>query len=163
ALDALKRQKRYSDAVALLQPLVDNYAADPFVNARYVEMLVRAGAMDRAKMAASTQAKFGTKNTIATAEAYLQTEQFPQAVSMLQDALRKSPDDVDLRFELGSAYERSGDVKSAETAFLTILEKRPEHAATLNYLGYMWAEKGMNLDRAAEMLNRAVKQEPRNG
>ena len=43
ALDALKRQKRYSDAIALLQPLVDNYSSDPFVNARYIEMLARAG------------------------------------------------------------------------------------------------------------------------
>ena len=43
ALDALKKQKRYADAVALLQPLVDKYASDPFVNARYIEMLVRAG------------------------------------------------------------------------------------------------------------------------
>ena len=163
ALDALKRQKRYSDAIALLQPLVDNFAGDPFVNARYVEMLVRAGALDRAKMAAQTQAKFGPKNTIATVEAYLQTDQFPLAIAMLQDALKKNPDDLDLQFELGSAYERAGDVKSAERAFLTILEKHPEHAATLNYLGYMWAEKGTNLDRAAEMLNRAVKQEPRNG
>ena len=44
ALDALKKQKRYSDAIALLQPLVDNFASDSFVNARYVEMLVRASA-----------------------------------------------------------------------------------------------------------------------
>ena len=47
--------------------------------------------------------------------------------------------------------------------FLSILDKQPDHAATLNYLGYMWAESGINLDRAAEMLNRAVSQEPRNG
>ena len=163
ALDALKRQKRYSDAIALLQPLVDNYSSDPFVNARYVEMLVRAGATDRAKMAAATQAKFGTKNTLATSEAYIQTEQYEPAISMLRDALKKSPDDLDLQFELGSAFERSGDKKSAERLFLDILNKRPEHAATLNYLGYMWAEGGVNLDRATEMLNRAVKQEPKNG
>jgi tetratricopeptide (TPR) repeat protein len=163
ALDALKRQKRYSDAIALLQPLVDNFAADPFVNARYVEMLVRAGASDRAKLAASTQAKFGTKNTLATAEAYIQTEQYEPALAMLRDALKKTPDDLDVQFELGSAFERSGDKKSAERLFLDILNKRPEHAATLNYLGYMWAESGVNLDRAADMLNRAVKQEPKNG
>ena len=163
ALDALKKQKRYSDAIALLQPLVDNFAADPFVNARYVEMLIRAGAVDRAKMAATTQAKFGTKNAVATAEAYIQTEQYEPAIAMLRDALKKTPDDLDLEFELGSAFERSGDKKSAERLFLDILNKRPEHAATLNYLGYMWAEGGVNLDRAAEMLNRAVRQEPKNG
>jgi tetratricopeptide (TPR) repeat protein len=163
ALDALKKQKRYSDAIQLLQPLVDNFGADPFVNARYVEMLIRSGATDRARMAASTQAKFGTKNTIATAEAYIQTEQYEPAFAMLRDALKNKPEDIDLQFELGSAYERSGDKKAAERVFLEILGKHPEHAGTLNYLGYMWAEGGMNLDRAAEMLNRAVKQEPRNG
>jgi tetratricopeptide (TPR) repeat protein len=163
ALDALKKQKRYSDAIALLQPLVDNFAADPFVNARYVEMLIRAGALDRAKLAAATQAKFGTKNTVSTAEAYIQTEQFDLAIAMLREGLKKNPGELDLQFELGSAYERSGDHKSAERAFLEILEKHPEHAATLNYLGYMWAEGGVNLDRAADMLNRAVKQEPKNG
>jgi tetratricopeptide (TPR) repeat protein len=163
ALDALKKQKRYSDAIALLQPLVDNFAADPFVNARYVEMLIRAGASDRAKLAATTQAKFGTKNTIATAEAYIQTEQYAPAIALLQEALKKTPDDMDLQFELGSSYERSGDTKSSERMFLGILEKHPDHPATLNYLGYMWAEGGVNLERATEMLNRAVKQEPRNG
>ncbi|HEY8134318.1 MAG TPA: tetratricopeptide repeat protein [Thermoanaerobaculia bacterium] len=163
ALDALKKQKRYSDAVQLLQPLVDNFASDPFVNARYVEMLIRSGATDRAKLAATTQAKFGTKNTIASAEAYLQTEQYEPAIAMVRDALKNKPDEIDLQFELGSAYERSGDKKAAERVFLDILEKHPEHAATLNYLGYMWAEGGVNLERAAEMLNRAVKQEPRNG
>src|SRR5260370_17402623 len=126
-------------------------------------MLVRGGATDRARMAATTQAKFGTKNTLATSEAYIQTEQYEPAISLLRDALKKSPDDLDLQFELGSAFERSGDKKSAERLFLDILSKRPEHAATLNYLGYMWAEGGVNLDRAAEMLNRAVKQEPKNG
>ena len=163
ALDALRRQKRYSEAIALLQPLVDNFAADPFVNARYVEMLVRAGATDRAKMAATTQAKFGTKNTVSTAEAYIQTEQYDAALAMLREGLKKAPGELDLQFELGSAYERSGDKKAAERIFLEILDKHPDHAATLNYLGYMWAESGVNLDRAAEMLNRAVKQEPKNG
>jgi tetratricopeptide (TPR) repeat protein len=163
ALDALRRQKRYSDAVTLLQPLVEKFASDPFINARYVEMLLRAGDRDRARVAASTQTRLGAKNTVATAEAYIQTEQFDAALAMLREALKSRPDDLDLQFELGSALERSGDKKAAEQAFLEILAKRPEHPGTLNYLGYMWAESGINLDRAADMLSRAVKQEPRNG
>jgi Tfp pilus assembly protein PilF len=81
----------------------------------------------------------------------------------VKDALKSKPDEVDLQFELGSADERSGDRTNAEQSFQQILAKHPEHAATLNYLGYMWAESGTNLERAAEMLNRAVSQEPRNG
>src|SRR5260370_17418603 len=100
-------------------------------------MLVRGGATDRAKLAATTQAKMGTKNTLATSEAYIQTEQYEPAISMLRDALKKSPDDLDLQFELGSAFEPSGDKKSAERLFLDILTKLPHHPPTLNYLAYI--------------------------
>jgi tetratricopeptide (TPR) repeat protein len=163
ALDAYKKQKRYREGVELLQPLVDQYAGDPFVNARYIEMLVRVGDKHRAEQAARTQAKFGTRNTIAAAEAYIQAGEHETAVAILNDALKNKPDEVDLHFELGSAYERGSRKGEAERVFLSILEKDPDHAATLNYLGYMWAESGTNLERAAEMLNRAVSQEPRNG
>lgn len=163
ALDALKKQNRFADGVALLQPLTEKFASDPFVNARYIELLVRAGDKDRARIAAATQSKFGVRNSIGAAEAYITAGQYESAIAVLRDAQRTKPDDVDLQFELGSAYERSGDKAGAEKLFLQLLEKHPEHTGTLNYLGYMWAESGTNLDRAADMLNRAVTQEPHNG
>ncbi|HXH39834.1 MAG TPA: tetratricopeptide repeat protein [Thermoanaerobaculia bacterium] len=163
ALDAMRKQKRYSDAVAMMQPLVDKYASDPFVNARYIEMLARAGDKDRARVAASTQSKFGVRNTISAAEAYIQADQYDQAIGVVRDALRAKPDEIDLQFELGAALERSGDKSSAEKEFLSILDKHPDHAGTMNYLGYMWADAGVNLDRAADMLAKAVTLEPGNG
>lgn len=163
AIDALRKQKRYADAVTIMQPLVDKYASDPFVNARYIEMLARAGDKDRARVAAATQSKFGVRNTISAAEAYVQADQFDQAIGVVRDALRTKPDEIDLQFELGAAQERSGDKPSAEKTFMAILDKHPEHAGTMNYLGYMWAEQGVNLDRAAEMLTKAVGLEPGNG
>jgi tetratricopeptide (TPR) repeat protein len=163
AVDALKKQKKFKEALDLLQPLVDKYASDPFVNARYIEVLARTGEKDKARAAAVQQAKFGTRNAMASAEALIQTGDYAQAINLVNDALKSKPDEIDLQFELGSAYERSGDHVAAEKAFLNILQKNPEHAATLNYLGYMWADSNVNLERAADMLARAVKQEPRNG
>jgi tetratricopeptide (TPR) repeat protein len=163
ALDALKKQKKFAEAKALLEPLVAKYAADPFVNARYVEILARSGDKDKARAAATIQSKFGTRNVITSAEALMSAGDNTAALALINDALKAKPDDVDLQFELGSAYERSGDHASAEKVFLQILNSNPEHAATLNYLGYMWADANQNLERAADMLSRAVKQEPRNG
>jgi predicted Zn-dependent protease len=163
ALEAYKKQKRWGDAVALLQPLVDKYSGDPFVNARYIEFLLRAGDKDRARVAAATQAKFGLRNTIGAAEAYVQNEQYEPAIGLLKDALKAKPDEVDLQFELGSAYERAGNKAEAEKVFQQILDKHPENTQTLNYLGYMWAESGTNLERAQSMLQKAVAAEPRNG
>jgi len=163
ALDALKKEKKYREALDLLQPLVDKFGSDPFVNSRHVELLARQGQKEKARTAAAVQAKFGTRNAIAAAEALLAAGDNSAALAMINDALKAKPDDMDLQFELGSAYERAGDHESAEKMFLQILAKNPEHAATLNYLGYMWADRNTNLDRAAEMLSRAVKQEPKNG
>jgi tetratricopeptide (TPR) repeat protein len=163
ALEALREEKKYDEAVSLLKPMTESFAADPFVNARYVEMLYRAGHKDEARAAASTQAKFGPRSVVATAEAFIQAGDHAEAITLVSEALKSKPEEIDLQFELGSAYERAGQHENAEKAFLKILDKNPNHAATLNYLGYMWADRNVNLDRAAEMLTRAVEQEPRNG
>jgi len=163
ALDALKKQKKYNEALGLLLPLVEQYGSDPFVNARYVEMLVRAGEKEKAHEIATTQVKFGPKNTIATAEAYIQAGDYEDAIALVKNSLQSKPEDLDLNFALGSAYERAGNQSSAEKVFLDILAKHPDHAQTLNYLGYMWADNGVNLERAAEMLKKAVATDPHNG
>lgn len=163
ALEGLKRQKKSGDAVALLEPLLKQFAIDPFVNARYIEALTRAGQKGKAAQQAALQTKLGTRNTIAAAEAYVAAGDTAAAVALIKAASGAKPEDVDLRFQLGSLHERAGDLKAAEDIFVAVLAKDPNHAPSLNYLGYMWAESGKNLDRAHEMLVRAVGKEPNNG
>lgn len=163
ALEAMRREEKYAEAVQLLEPLLAKFADDPFINARMIEMLARAGNTNRAAELARAQVKLGSRNAIATAEAYVQAENFKAAIAAMNEAIAAKPDDVELKFQLGSILERAGDHKGAEETFLALLEKRPNHAPSLNYLGYMWADKGVNLERAEEMLTRAVGQEPENG
>ncbi|MEO8380378.1 MAG: tetratricopeptide repeat protein [Acidobacteriota bacterium] len=163
ALEALKRQKKNEEAVVLLAPLVQKFETDPFLNARYIEALTRAGQKGKAAQQAALQTKLGTRNTIAAAEAYVSAGDSAAAIALIKAASGVKPEDVDLRFQLGSLYERAGDHQTAEDVFLAVLAKNPDHAPTLNYLGYMWAESGKNLDRAHEMLVRAVGKEPTNG
>jgi tetratricopeptide (TPR) repeat protein len=163
ALEGLKRQKKTEEAVALLEPLVKRFDTDPFVNARYIEALSRAGQKGKAAQLAAAQTKLGLRNTIAAAEAYVVAGDGPAALALIKAASAAKPEDIDLRFQLGSLYEREGDRKAAEDVFLEVLKNNPDHAPSLNYLGYMWAESGKNLDRAHEMLVRAVGKEPTNG
>ena len=51
----------------------------------------------------------------------------------------------------------------AEKNLLLALKYRPNHPSILNYLGYSWVEKGLQLDRAQEMIEKAVKLRPRDG
>jgi tetratricopeptide (TPR) repeat protein len=163
AIEALKKDKKYAEAVTLMDGLVTKFETDPFVNAKYVEALVRAGQKEKAREHAVAQTKIGPRNAMAAAEAYVQLQDHADAITVMKAAVAGRPDDVDLLFELGSVYERADDRKAAEGIFLKVLEKTPDHAPSLNYLGYMWAEGGENLDRAQEMLTRAVGQEPNNG
>jgi tetratricopeptide (TPR) repeat protein len=65
-------------------------------------------------------------------------------------------------FELGSAHERAGRIPESVGYFEKCLGLAPDFAPALNYLGYMWAERGTNLDRARLMIEQAVKIDPTN-
>ena len=43
------------------------------------------------------------------------------------------------------------------------IELNPKNAAALNYLGYTWAEMGVQLDEAEELVQRALKIQPNDG
>jgi tetratricopeptide (TPR) repeat protein len=64
-------------------------------------------------------------------------------------------------FELGAAHERLGEIDAAENCFQQCLKLAPDLAEALNYLGYMWAERGVKLDQAHELIQKAVKLEPK--
>jgi Flp pilus assembly protein TadD len=59
-------------------------------------------------------------------------------------------------------YERQKKYDQAEQAFKGVLGINPQNAPTLNYFGYMLAERGVRLDEAANMLKRALDQDPAN-
>jgi len=65
-------------------------------------------------------------------------------------------------FRLGATYERLGDYPQAEKYFNKCLQLDPNSAEAQNYLGYMWAEHDQKLDQARELIQKAVKAEPRN-
>ena len=68
-----------------------------------------------------------------------------------------------LFFQLGEAYERTRRYDEAADQFQAVLEIQPENSTAMNYLGYMWADNGENLEQALELVRRAVALEPDNG
>jgi tetratricopeptide (TPR) repeat protein len=65
-------------------------------------------------------------------------------------------------FQFGAIYERYGDPAEAEKYFKKCLELSPNYADALNYLGYMWVERGIKLDEAKQLIEKAVELEPQN-
>ena len=59
-------------------------------------------------------------------------------------------------------WKQRKDFDGAERALREILQRDPEDATALNYLGYMLAERGQRLDEAVTLVQRALKLEPGN-
>ncbi len=66
-------------------------------------------------------------------------------------------------YRRGIAYERMGEWDVAEENFLEALRLSPEEPDVLNYLGYTWVDKGLNLEKAQIMLRTAVEARRTNG
>ncbi|MBT6883235.1 MAG: tetratricopeptide repeat protein [Rhodospirillaceae bacterium] len=63
----------------------------------------------------------------------------------------------------GIVLERAKRWEEAEKDFLKALEFEPEQPYVLNYLGYSWVDRGINLERAQDMIRTAVKRRPNDG
>jgi tetratricopeptide (TPR) repeat protein len=66
-------------------------------------------------------------------------------------------------YMLGAIYEREKKYDQASEEFQKVLDADPNNAPTLNYYGYMLADRGVRLDDASAMIQKAVSQEPNNG
>ena len=66
-------------------------------------------------------------------------------------------------FQRGIAYERLKQWDKAEPNFKRALELNPEQPQVLNYLGYSWVDKNINLDQGIDMIRRAVELRPNDG
>jgi tetratricopeptide (TPR) repeat protein len=75
----------------------------------------------------------------------------------------KKEDKTYLYFLRGELAERQKQLERAEQYFQQALDLDPQNAMTLNYMGYMWADKGIKLPEALKMIKKAVEIEPMNG
>ncbi len=97
------------------------------------------------------------------AQVYQRLELFSDSVPLLERLLSEQGESTQALFLLGAAHERLGAREQAVTTFEQLLELAPDHAPTLNYLGYMWADLGENLPDAVTLILRAVALDPDNG
>lgn len=90
-------------------------------------------------------------------------EQYGEALVVLDSPHVAEAENWGLLFLRGSAHERRGEISEAEAAFLAALELAPDRPEILNYLGYMWVDRGGRVEEGLAMIERAVAAEPQNG
>jgi tetratricopeptide (TPR) repeat protein len=86
-----------------------------------------------------------------------------QAAAKAEELAQTPEDKEKVWFTQGAIYDGQKKYDLAEQEFRKVLTVSPDDAPTLNYLGYMLADRGVRLEEATAMIVRAVKQEPSNG
>lgn len=82
---------------------------------------------------------------------------------VLLQGLEFFPDDENLLYEYGLLLEDSGDHGAALAVMQKIIVLKPDNAAALNFVGFSWADKKVNLDQALDYIQRAIELKPDNG
>jgi len=106
----------------------------------------------------------GDEDEVSTALGSLQRQRrYEQVIEYARAARERLGDAPSVHFALAAALERSGQWDEAVTEFRALLQRQADHAAALNYLGYMFADRGVHLEEALAMISRAVELEPTSG
>ncbi len=100
-------------------------------------------------------------NTI-LARTYMFVEQAAKARPLLEEVLTKHGDDQEIHYYLAIIAEEQDDIVAAERHLKAILKADPADHNTMNFLGYMYAEKGIKLDEAYRLLEQALELDPNN-
>jgi Flp pilus assembly protein TadD len=90
------------------------------------------------------------------------TDRWQDAVREVESARQRFPYNREILFMQGASLERLDRFDDAEVVFLELLERDPEDATVANYLGYLWAERGVRLQEALELITMAVSVDPDN-
>jgi tetratricopeptide (TPR) repeat protein len=85
-----------------------------------------------------------------------------RAMGVLETAARAFPRDIQIQFALADLYNDAKREQDAERTIRRLLQLEPANADALNYLGYLLAERGDDLDEAVRLVRRALQADPGN-
>ena len=157
---------RYERAVALARTARARRPGDLRLSQLEARALTRSGRRDRAVvvMREALAAHAGEVQAhLSLAEALQEADRIREADEVLAEAAARFPGSVDVAFQQGALLEQRQEYAGAEAAFRRVLAREPDHAPTLNYLGYMLADRGERLDEAVALIERALAIDPGNG
>ncbi|NHZ46923.1 tetratricopeptide repeat protein [Nitratidesulfovibrio liaohensis] len=94
------------------------------------------------------------------AQLYLNSDKPEAALTVMDEARRFWPDDAEIAFMRGIILDERGQKAEAFAMMEQVIADHPRHAQALNYVGYTLAEQGRDLDRALELITRALEESP---
>nr|MBP7526188.1 tetratricopeptide repeat protein [Propionivibrio sp.] len=137
-------------------------SGDQLVQARMrgAQLLAGQGKLDEARKLLSEANAVSAEQSLqlAIAEAaLLRKANQPQAALDLLDALlEKQPDNPELLYETALLAERLDKMEIMERRLRRLIELQPENGQAYNALGYSFADRGIQLTEARELIEKAL-------
>lgn len=88
---------------------------------------------------------------------------YDKAMDLLEKGLQDAPENTILLFRLGAVQDKAGLKEQCIQTMQTIIQLDPENVSALNYLGYTYADMGVHLDQALDLIQRAMELKPNDG
>jgi tetratricopeptide (TPR) repeat protein len=97
------------------------------------------------------------------ADVFEKENQLEKALSTLQRGLDKNQNNEGIHFQMGALYDKMGDFDKMAAEMTEVLRLNPNHADALNYLGYSYSERGIRLEEALKLIQKAMELKPNMG
>ena len=127
---------------------------------RSAQMLAGQGKLDEARKLLSEAKVDSAEQSIqlAVAEASLlrKAKQSQAAFDLLDALLEKQPDNPELLYETALLAERLDQMEIMERRLRRLIELQPDNAQAHNALGYSFADRGIRLTEARELIEKAL-------
>jgi tetratricopeptide (TPR) repeat protein len=168
-MDTYRTAKDLPKALQAGKEALAKYPNDPGIRASQALLLGENEQTDEAvKMlrVQLTKSEADRDTYLNIAQVYERAKRFKEAeeAAHAAEVLPGRPRDNEMVwFVLGAIYERQKFFDRAETEFKKALAVNPKSGSVLNYYGYMLGDLGQRLDEAADLVQRALKEEPYNG
>ena len=165
-IDTYRAAKQLDKALAASEDAVKAHPEDKDLKLLHADLLSESGkgaqAIERLqKMLEGSEDD--AKIYSAMIQIYQRDKKFKDAEKTLLTAEKYFKNKEGYHFMLGSMYERQKEYDKAEKTFKKVIELNPKHAAALNYLGYMLADRGVRLEESLSLIQKAVDLDPNNG
>jgi tetratricopeptide (TPR) repeat protein len=86
-----------------------------------------------------------------------------KALGVYRDALKLWKDDADLWYRIGITYDRLKNFDETVRSMRKAIQLDPQLGSAYNYVGYLYAERGIRLTESLLLIEKALEIEPDNG
>ena len=154
-----EKQGQFEKADALLQGIEDAPRLLA-VQARRAALQLKMGRLDQGRaliqaVPASTPAQKKLK-IIAEVQLLKDAKDFRQAYELQSSLQTKEPKDNELAYDTALLAERIGKFDEMEKLLREVIERQPDFQHAYNALGYSFADRGIRLDEAEQLVQKAL-------